>query len=54
MTPILSSPSSAAMQSWRRQVGQRSRISERRGPRLFAVLSYLVRGVTTGSVVVLR
>jgi hypothetical protein len=32
------------MHAWRRQIGHRHLLAERRGPRPFAVVSYLVRG----------
>jgi hypothetical protein len=43
-TAHLASPSSELMQMWRRQIGHRHQIAAQRGPRPFAIVSYLVRG----------
>lgn len=40
---ITSHPGSARMTAWRRQIGHRHELADRRGPRPFAVISYRVR-----------
>ena len=41
----VSTPPRAQMDAWRRQIGHRHRVADDRGPRPFAVVSYLLRGV---------
>lgn len=52
---LIEASTARRMSDWRRQIGFRHEVSTRRGPRPFAVLSYLIRGpVVAGRYLELR